>query len=362
MNRKIIIAAAGTGGHVFPGLAVAEVLQKEHVDVSWIGCHERERSWVAKASSQITFHQLNFAGVRGKGLKRWLSAPWHLYKAFIQAKAILRAEQPYSVLLMGGYVSVPVGLAAKFLGIPFYVHEQNSIPGLANKILSKMATQVRQGFTNALPHATHTGNPVRQNMCDAPSIEARYADQADQNAPHVRPLKLLVLGGSLGAQAINKVVPEAIARMSLAQRPTVVHQTGSQHLQSVQNLYAKLGVDAHVTDFIHHMHEAYAWADLLICRAGAMTIAELCTVGVPAIFVPYPHAVDDHQTANVHHLLQSKAAWCIPQATLNAEMLAELLRGIDLDELKQMAYKAKMHSHEQAADKVAHLCMGLVKE
>lgn len=349
-QSNIFIAAAGTGGHVFPGIAIAQELQKLEHNIYWIGVGGLEQQWVNAA--HLPYYIINFSGVRSKGLMRLLKLPFDLIKAVKQAKKLLKDKQAKLVLVMGGYVSVPVAIAAKLLGIPVIVHEQNSIAGSANKLAHLMAAQTLVAFKQSLTPSTYVGNPIRKEIIDMdilPNIEERYED-------FNRPIKLLVLGGSLGAQILNELVPQALAKLSPEKRPQVVHQSGKKHIEQLKKNYADLNLKGHTTDFINQIGEAYAWADVVICRAGAMTISELSTVGVPAIFVPYPHAIDDHQTKNTQHLVDAKAAWCIPQSKLTVELLAELLQTLNLATLKQMAFKAQLHTQKTAAYDAAMVC------
>jgi UDP-N-acetylglucosamine--N-acetylmuramyl-(pentapeptide) pyrophosphoryl-undecaprenol N-acetylglucosamine transferase len=379
VDKSVIIAAAGTGGHVFPGLAVAEELKQAGCHITWLGCHGLEKNWVEK--SGFAFQAIDFSGIRGKGLFKLIKAPFLLWRAVNQAKKHLLEIKPKVVLTMGGYVSMPVGIAARLLGVPLVIHEQNAIAGLSNKLLHKIAQKTLVAFENALLPSIYTGNPVRMKLENLKTIEARYDDLGHESSQissniataglssmssitHMnsdikkqRRLKLLVLGGSLGAQALNQIVPQAIALFNTQDRPIIVHQAGTKHLEQLKQNYQAAAVDAHTVDFIEKMQEAYEWADLVICRAGAMTVAELATVGVPSILVPYPHAVDDHQSKNAQMLVDAKAAWCIAQKQLTAETLHQLLSNVTLLDLKQMAYKAKLYSQDQAAQKVATVCL-----
>ncbi len=348
MSKNIIISAAGTGGHVFPGLAVAKYLVKQGYNVEWIGSNGMEYDLVC--AQDINFHQINFSGVRGKGLLRILKLPFQMLQAIKQSKKILKDANPVLVLTMGGYISVPVGIAAKLLKLPLVIHEQNAVSGMANKLLNKISTKTLCGFAKALPNSIHTGNPTRENF----SIEKNYDEQKDT-------LKILVIGGSLGANILNEIVPQALSIAQNSRVFSVVHQSGKKHIDTLINNYAKAKVKAFTVDFIDNMQEAYAWADIVICRSGAMTIAELCTIGVASILIPFPHAVDDHQTKNAQILVQSRAAWLIPQNHLNAQRLANILLKISHEKLRQMGLKAKLHSHQQATQKVAEICLEVAK-
>lgn len=307
--------AGGTGGHVFPGIALAEALQQKGVEVHWLGTQGgMETTWVNNA--KIPLDSITIKGLRGNGLKGWLMAPVNVLRAWSQAKKIMKRIQPDLVLGMGGFVCGPGGLAAKSLGIPLALHEQNAIPGLTNKLLAPMAKLVITAFPqNKITgnHVINIGNPVRSGLEQIETVE------------NTQPCHLLVLGGSRGALALNEALPKALALMDESIRPVVKHQTGEKTLQQAQQAYQTAGMDAEVVPFIDDMQKAYAQADMLLCRSGALTVSELMAVARPAIMVPYPHAVDDHQTANAQALVDLQGGEIIQQSELTPSRLAETL-------------------------------------
>ncbi len=335
--------AGGTGGHVFPGIAIAKALEKKGIIIVWLGSNGgMETTLVPKAG--LSLQTLTISGFRGKSFLSKLKTPFILIQAVIQAYKILQEEKPDLVLGMGGFVSGPGGIAAKLLSIPLIIHEQNSIPGWTNKILSKIASRVLCAFPNTFPDSSKiiiTGNPVRED------IQAIYP----KNALH-QPPKLLILGGSRGAKVLNDIVPEAIKLLPDKFRPEIYHQTGQN--ASVQ--YDK-NIQATIQPFIDDMAKAYDWADLVICRAGALTLAELTTIGLPAILVPYPHAVDDHQTVNAKYLESHQAAILLPQADLNPQNLCSLLIEISNqpERYKNMAKASKQLSSGDSTQKIVAL-------
>lgn len=354
MNRSILVMAGGTGGHIMPGLAVAHYLSAQGWQVSWLGNPERMEGRIVPEQG-IELLPLRFAGLRGKGVGALLKLPFRLAKACLEARRAIKQCQPDVVLGMGGYVAFPGGLMAKLMGVPLVVHEQNAIGGTANKYLSKMAAQSLVGFPGALPGAVMVGNPVRDAFAKQPVPAQRYAQRQG-------PLQLLVIGGSLGAAPLNKLIPEALAQLPAAQRPQVVHQTGEAHIDAVQQTYQQLGIDdAQAVSFIADMAQAMAAADVIICRAGAMTVAEVAAVGTAALFVPLPHAIDDHQTANARYLSDCEAAWLQPQSALSVEWLVSWLQQLNRDQLEQMATHAQEHAQFEATEKIAKACMRLAK-
>jgi len=314
-RKKVLIMAGGTGGHVFPGIALAEALKEQHVDVYWLGTEGgMESAWVNNA--HIPLHNISIKGLRGNGWKGWLQAPFNVLKARSQAKKIMQQLQPDLVLGMGGFVCGPGGLAAKSLNIPLVLHEQNAIPGLTNKLLTPLAELVITAFPqNVLKgkQVINIGNPVRQGLEEIEPVE------------NTQPCHLLVLGGSRGALALNETLPKALALMDESSRPVVKHQTGEKTLQQAIKAYEDAGVKADVVPFIDKMQVAYASADMLLCRSGALTVSELMACARPAIMVPYPHAVDDHQTANAQALVDLDGGEIIQQDNLTPEGLAETL-------------------------------------
>ncbi|MDH5571865.1 MAG: undecaprenyldiphospho-muramoylpentapeptide beta-N-acetylglucosaminyltransferase, partial [Gammaproteobacteria bacterium] len=292
---RILIMAGGTGGHVFPALAVAQHLREQNINVSWLGSHRGMESRLVPDAG-FAMEYITVSGLRGKGVMSWLLAPFKLTLALAQAIQICRRLRPHAVLGMGGFVTGPGGLAARMSGHTLLIHEQNAIAGLTNRLLSHIANKVMAAFPGTFQCAYEiTGNPVRQSITQLSEPALRFNERKGK-------LRLLVVGGSLGAQALNETVPQALKLMETQQRPEVWHQTGANKQQQTENNYRAAGVDARIVEFIDDMAEAYAWADLVICRAGALTVSELAAAGLGAILVPYPYAVDDHQTANANYL------------------------------------------------------------
>ena len=343
--------AGGTGGHVFPGLAVADVLRERGWRVVWMGTRTgMEARLVAARGYELA--AIRAAAMRGKGLIAALLLPLNLLVGFWQsARAIFRLR-PDVVLGMGGYVAFPGGMMASLLARPLAVHEQNAIAGLSNRILAAVADKTMSAFPQALKGAEWTGNPVRGEI-------AALADPAERYARRGGPLKLLVVGGSGGARALNECVPKAIAL--LEPRPSVVHQSGEKNYTALRAAYAAAGVQGELAPFIDDMARRYAEADLVICRAGAITVAELSAGGVPSVLVPFPHAVDDHQSANARFLADQGAAILMPQAQMTPERLAATLRAIDRPRLLEMARKARALGKPEAARLVAERCMELAR-
>lgn len=353
MKPTVLIMAGGTGGHIFPGLAVADQLRARDWRIVWLGNPAGMEAQVVPARG-IPFEGIQFKGVRGKGPLTLVLLPLNLLRGFWQSLAALRRVKPAVVLGMGGYVTFPGGMMATLLGRPLVLHEQNSIAGLANKVLARAADQVMAAFPGALAGAEVCGNPVPEAMTVQPPPAERFAGRSG-------PLKLLVVGGSLGAKALNEVVPQALARLPEASRPRVIHQSGRANLDSLQQNYREAGVTADLVPFIDDMASAYADADLVIGRAGAMTVSELACVGAASLLVPYPHAVDDHQTTNAAWLAQADAAWVVQQPALDAEGLAARLAGLDRAQLLAMASRARELGRPDAARRVADACEALAR-
>ncbi|WP_066458215.1 undecaprenyldiphospho-muramoylpentapeptide beta-N-acetylglucosaminyltransferase [Castellaniella caeni] len=345
----ILIMAGGTGGHIMPGLAVAEVLRGQGWQVLWLGNPERMEGRLVPARG-IELLPLRFGGVRGKGLSALLKLPFTLGAACLQVRRLLRARRPDVVLGMGGYAAVPGGLMARLSGIPMVIHEQNAVAGTANRLLARFARRALTGFPGTLPGALMVGNPVRAALTAVTPAAQRYAGRQG-------PLRLLVLGGSQGAASINDLVPEALARLPAEARIDVHHQAGERHADKVRAHYARLGLRAQVSAFIDDMAQALADADLVVCRAGAMTVAEVAAVGVAALFIPLPGAIDDHQTANARYLSECGGGWMMPQATLDAAGLAQWLAARTRAELAQVAAHAHEHSSLNAAQLIAEACV-----
>lgn len=349
--KTLLVMAGGTGGHIFPGIAVAEALRERGWRIVWMGNADgMEGRLVPERGYETAW--IRFGALRGKGLLRKLMLPLNLLRGFWQALGALRRIRPDVVLGMGGYVTFPGGMMAALLGRPLVLHEQNAIAGLANKVLAGVADRVLTGFPDALPKARWVGNPVRAEIAAVAAPELRYAERSG-------PLRLLVVGGSLGATALNEVVPAALTRMPEAHRPVVTHQAGAKQIDALRAAYAKAGVDGELLPFIEDMAARYAQADLVICRSGALTVAELAAVGVASILVPFPHAVDDHQTVNARFLSEQGAAMLIPQTELDPARLADLLATLDRSALTAMAQRARKLARAEAALTVAEVCENL---
>lgn len=348
MSRSILIMAGGTGGHIFPALAVAEVLRSWGWQVVWLGAPDSmEAELVPKHGYEMAW--VRFSGLRGKGMLRKLALPFNLLVALVQSAVALFKHRPDVVLGMGGYITFPGGVMAAILRRPLAIHEQNSIAGLSNRVLARMAQRVLSGFPDVLPDAKWCGNPVRSDIAALPEPEQRYAARTGR-------LNVLVVGGSLGAQAINEILPQALAMMPENSRPQVIHQTGKKHFAAVQQAYQQLGVDSKIKPFLDDMAQQYADADLVICRAGALTVAELAAAGVASLLIPYPFAVDDHQTHNAKFLSERGAARLVAQSELTAEKLARWLSEFDREKLMKMAIQARGVAKADAAREVANIC------
>ncbi|MAK55658.1 MAG: undecaprenyldiphospho-muramoylpentapeptide beta-N-acetylglucosaminyltransferase [Pusillimonas sp.] len=352
-TKTLLIMAGGTGGHIMPGLAVAEEMQSRGWHVVWLG-HPEKMEGKLVAEQGIAMEPLRFSGLRGKGFGALLALPFRLVRACIEARTAMRKTRPDVVLGMGGYVAFPGGLMARLVGIPLLVHEQNAIAGTANRWLARMARKVMVGFPGALPGALMVGNPVRSNVICKQPAKQRYGQRQG-------PLRLLVLGGSLGARPLNLVLPAALALMPTQLRPQVTHQTGAAHLDSVKRTYEESGVDANCVAFINDMGAALAESDLVICRAGAMTVAEVAAAGVAALFVPLPHAIDDHQTANARYLSDCHGGWLQPQSAFTTEWLSAWLSEQTRSDLAKVAGHAHEHACLNASQLIADACESAVR-
>ncbi len=353
--RTLLIMAGGTGGHIFPGLAVADAVKAAGWRVVWLGNPDgMEAKLVPGRGYEMV--GLRFAALRGKGVLRKLLLPLNLLRGFWQALGKLKQIRPDVVLGMGGFVSFPGGMMAVLKGMPLVLHEQNSVAGLANKVLAVVADRILTGFPKVLKKGEWSGNPVRPEIAALSPPEQRFAARMTEDGP----MHLLIIGGSLGAQILNETVPAALALLPQTERPQVVHQSGEKHLDALKSRYAQVGVKANCVSFIEDMAGAYEWADLVICRAGALTVAELAAAGVASILVPYPHAVDDHQTANARFLANAGAAILLPQSEMTAEKLS-LLNKLGREQLLQMADKARALARPDATAIVAQTCMSLAK-
>jgi UDP-N-acetylglucosamine--N-acetylmuramyl-(pentapeptide) pyrophosphoryl-undecaprenol N-acetylglucosamine transferase len=351
MPKSILIMAGGTGGHIFPGLAVAAEMKAAGWEVVWMGGRGgMEERLVPKHGYAAAWIRAKAA--RGKGIVQKLLLPTNLLYSFWESARHIRRIRPNVVLGLGGYVAFPGGMMASLLNKPLALHEGNAIPGLANRVLSAVADKVMEGFPGTLGSAEWTGNPVRADIASLESPEKRFRDRSG-------PLRILVVGGSLGAQALNEVLPKALAM--LAERPRVVHQAGEKHLETLRANYAAAGVQGELLAFIDDMASRYAEADLVICRAGAVTVSELAAGGLASVLVPFPHAVDDHQTANAKFLADRGAAVLIQQRDLTPQKLADLIVSLDRPKLLDMARKARSLGKPDAAAVVARRCMELAR-
>ena len=349
-TKRVLIMAAGTGGHVYPALATAEILQKGDWQVEWLGTGRGIETRLVREAG-FTLNCIDVVGLRGKGISSLVFAPWRLCKSLLQSVRVIRRFKPHCVLGMGGFVAGPGGLAAKLLGVPLILHEQNAIPGLTNRLLRPFANRTLQAFAGSFSdgQATTVGNPLRSNITE-------HKSEHDG-------LRVLIVGGSLGALALNELVPMGMASIVTDERPEIWHQTGPKHHQVTQAGYDKANVVAKVEAYIDDMGLAYAWADLVICRAGALTVSELAGAGVASILVPYPHAVDDHQTANATVLVSAGAAILLPQAQLSAATLSENIKALRSHPttLDNMAAAALTCAAPKAAYTVAKHCMEIAR-
>ncbi len=352
MRQKCaLIMAGGTGGHIFPGLAVAEALRERGWRVHWLGGPDSMEQRLVPPRG-FAFEAVDFGGVRGKGLGTLFWLPLRLLKAFAQSWQVMRRVQPDVVLGLGGYITFPGGMMGVAANKPLILHEQNSVPGMANKVLAGVADRVFTAFPHVLPKARKVqwvGNPLRAEFTRVPGPAERFAGRTG-------PLRLLVVGGSLGAQALNAVVPKALARIPEAERPIVTHQSGAKQIDALREHYAAAGVQATLVPFIDDMATAYADADLVICRAGATTVTEIAAVGAAALFVPFPHAVDDHQTTNARFLVDQGAGWLVQQRDLDDEKLADMLRKYERKTLVDVALKAKKLQKPAATLDIVEAC------
>ena len=353
MTRCALVMAGGTGGHIFPGLAVAEALRERGWNVHWLGVPGGMESQLVPPRG-FAFEPVNFSGVRGKSLATLALLPMRLLRAFWQSFKVVRRVQPDVVLSMGGYIAFPGGMMAVLQRKPLLLHEQNSVPGLVNKILASVSDQVFAAFPNVLPTAQWVGNPLRAPFLVQPGPAERFAGRSG-------PLKLLVVGGSLGARALNDTVPQALELIPADRRPTVLHQSGSKQIDALRASYKAAGVEAELTPFIDDTASAYAEADLVICRAGASTVTEIAAVGAAALFVPFPSAVDDHQTTNARFLVDQGGGWLIQQRDLTPVALAAMLNKMERSTLLQCALKAKKMEKTGATEAVVAACEEIAK-
>ena len=349
MKEKVaLITAGGTGGHIFPGLAVAQALREQGWRVHWLGAPDSMEARLVPPQG-FALETIEFGGVRGKGLKTLALLPFRLLKAFWQALAVVRRVQPDVLVGFGGYITFPGGMMGVLAGKKLVLHEQNSVAGAANKVLAGVADRVFTAFPGALKQAQWVGNPLRESFLRQPDPAQRFACRSG-------PLKLLVVGGSLGAKALNDIVPRALALIPEGARPAVLHQSGAKQIEALRANYAAAGVQAELTPFIDDTAQAFADADVVICRAGASTVTEIAAVGAAAIYVPFPHAVDDHQTSNANFLVQAGGGWLLQQDALDAQKLAEMLQNMQRSTLLNVAIKAKTMQKIDAAREVVAAC------
>ena len=355
-SKCALIMAGGTGGHIFPGLAVAEALRDKGWRVHWLGGKGSAAN--PSMESQLVpprgfaFETIDFSGVRGKGVVTLAILPLRLLIAFWQSIQVLRRVKPHVVIGLGGYIAFPAGMMAVLLGKPLVLHEQNSVAGMVNKILAQLADRVFTAFPGALKNAQWVGNPLRTAFAQQADPAARFADRSG-------PLRLLVVGGSLGAKALNSIVPQALALIPPEQRPIVTHQSGAKQIEELRANYAAAGVSATLTPFIDDTATAFADADLIVCRAGASTVTEIAAIGAAALFVPFPSAVDDHQTSNARFLVEQGAGLQIVQSDLTPNKLAKLLQKTERTTLLDIALQAKKMNKAEATDHIVAACEAL---
>jgi UDP-N-acetylglucosamine--N-acetylmuramyl-(pentapeptide) pyrophosphoryl-undecaprenol N-acetylglucosamine transferase len=351
-RKTALVMAGGTGGHIFPGLAVAEALREAGWRVHWLGAPGSMEAELVPARGFV-FEPVSFGGVRGKGLQTLALLPLRLLRAFWQSLQVVRRVQPDVVLGLGGYITFPGGMMASLWSKPLVLHEQNSVAGLANKVLAQLADRVFTAFPGVFKTGHWVGNPLRRAFTEQAAPAERFEGRTG-------PLRVLVVGGSLGAKALNDIVPQALALMPQEIRPQVTHQSGAKQIEALRANYLAAGVQAELTPFIDDTASAFAQADLVICRAGASTVTELAAVGVAALFVPFPFAVDDHQTTNAQFLVAHGGGWLVPQAELTAQNLADRLMNLNRETLRDVAQKAHAQKKTNATREVVMACEELV--
>ena len=351
---RYLIMAGGTGGHIFPAMAIAKALRERGADVHWLGTRAGMEYGLVTAE-HIPLHPIAIKGFRGKGLLSKLLGPLRLVAAIVQALQLIRSVKPDVVVGFGGYVSAPGGIAARILGKSLIIHEQNSVAGSTNKLLKNIACKVLEAFPGSLDNAVLVGNPVRGEI-QALFTEAQSDQQPRDNKPARK--NLLITGGSLGAEAINTLMPQVIQALPESLRPNIWHQTGKNKLTQVQAAYRQLGIEARSEEFIGDVQQAYQWADMIICRAGALTVSEVAVASVPAIFIPYPYAIDNHQTMNARWLVENKAAELIEQKDLSRESLCALVETMLTDEnkLNTMSSQLRALAMPDATEKMVAIC------
>ncbi len=343
-----LVMAGGTGGHIFPGLAVAQALRERGWRVHWLGAPNSMESRLVQPKG-FAFETVDFSGVRGKGLRTLFALPVRLLRACVQSLQVVRRVKPDVLVGLGGYITLPGGLMGVLMGKPLVLHEQNSVAGMANRVLALVARRVFTAFPKVLAKGQWVGNPLRAEFLVQAGPQERFANRAG-------PLRVLVVGGSLGATALNTVVPQALALIPEAKRPLVTHQSGEKQLDALRSNYAAAGVQAELTPFIDNTAQAFADADWVICRAGASTVTEIAAVGAAALFVPFPSAVDDHQTHNARFLVDQGGGWLIPQNQLTPSLLAEMLQKTERSTLVLRGLEAKKLQKIGAADVVVAAC------
>lgn len=352
--RRFLMMAGGTGGHVFPALATARALQEQGHQVYWLGARGGMEERLI-GETDIPLSLIHISGLRGKGKLALLMAPFRLMRALGEAWTLLREIRPDCVVGMGGFVTGPGGVAAWLQKRPLVIHEQNAVAGMTNRWLTRFAGTVLEAFPDSFEHKVVTrctGNPVRKDLAALPEPAQRFEGRTG-------PLRVLVVGGSLGARVFNEQLPKALALMPESERPQVRHQCGEKNQVAASEAYRAAGVDASVEPFIRDMAEAYAWADLVVCRAGALTVSELCAAGVGAVLVPFPHAVDDHQTRNGEHMVKAGGALMVAQPEMTTELLAETLKDLAADRTKvlNMAQAARSLARPDATERVVNYCL-----
>ena len=353
MSKTALIMAGGTGGHIFPGLAVAQALRERGWKVHWLGAPDSMESRLVPPQG-FTLETIDFSGVRGKGLVTLALLPLRLLKAFWQALAVVRRVKPDVVVGLGGYISFPGGMMAVLAGKPLVLHEQNSVAGMANRVLAGVADRVFTAFPKVFAKGQWVGNPLRPAFTQQPLPAARFAGRSG-------PLRLLVVGGSLGARALNDIVPQALALIPADVRPQVLHQSGAKQIDALRANYAAAGVEATLTPFIDDTAQAFADADVIVCRAGASTVTEIAAVGAAAVYVPFPSAVDDHQTTNARFIVDAGGGWLLPQGELGAEMLSNMLQNMQRSTLLERAEQAKNMQKIEATTAVVRACEELAR-
>ena len=352
-GRCALIMAGGTGGHIFPGLAVAQALRTQGWRVHWLGAPDSMESQIIPPHG-FPFETIHFSGLRGKGWTAKLLLPARLLRAFWQSLKVIMQIKPDVLVGLGGYITFPGSLMGVMLGKPLVLHEQNAIAGMSNRFLSAIADRVMTAFPGAIKKAVWVGNPLRDAFASQPAPEIRFASRTG-------PMRLLVVGGSLGAKALNEIVPQGLARIPAADRPVVLHQGGARQIDALRGNYARAGVAAELVPFIENTAQAFADADLIICRAGASTVTEVAAIGAAAVFVPFPFAVDDHQTANARFLVDQGGGWVVQQTEFNPEALAHLLQTMTRADLLKKAQKAWAQRKLHAAQEVVRVCEELAR-